>query len=770
MRGWIDSLATVLTGAIVLCRLLTPAEGVVAGENLWIAQLSLCALLIAILAAYQAGEARWRVDLADACVFVLLASHAASAIGNWSQLDLRAACNLVCEWSGLAATWVLLRRSLERGLGARQMLLVHLAAGLALGGLGIWQHFVEIPETRRMVEAWDRESHRLEGEAPATDARGAAEQRRALARLRRQAAEMGMPVSEGERQAWLDRVTHSSEPYGFFALANTFAGVLLCALLLSISALVALWRGGRSKRALAAGAAVALLAYVLLLTKSRTAFVGLIAGGGLVAVLALAWPLRRRSVLLWCGVGLALMLALGALAALTGGLDRLVFSQSLKSLRYRGEYWRGTWAMMTADMWRSVTGAGPGNFQSTYLQFKVPESSESIADPHNLALDVWANAGLAGVVGLVALCAAGLRPVWRPMAAGSGPERSSGAQEAALPRAIPSKAKTRKNRSASRSLPFRIDPLFVGGALAFAFTYFVGGGLDARLPGVALGWIAATAFWQWLLSVELPPTAAAIALTGLLVHLLGAGGIEMPAIVQTVLYLVAWSTVVSPLSSGLGFVVGRRAIALAGLGALALFLAVWHWGLSPVVSAQAHLLHGDALLAESQSFESVEREYRGAATADPLGHEAYERLAGLWFRRWEGGSGGQDRAEPGRDAFEQIIYWSRRAIERFPRNIAARRIIAEAYQARWKSTHDSADARRAADAFEEAVELYPNHSGLQAECALALWSAEEPASAQVFAARALELDEINQALGHRDKLLPVARVNRLRRIVSGDEA
>ena len=43
-------------------------------------------------------------------------------------------------------------------------------------------------------------------------------------------------------------------------------------------------------------------------------------------------------------------------------------------------------------------GCGPGNFQSYYTRYKVPEASETIADPHNFLLEIAATAGLPSLV------------------------------------------------------------------------------------------------------------------------------------------------------------------------------------------------------------------------------------------------------------------------------------------------------------------------------------------------------------------------------------
>ena len=38
-----------------------------------------------------------------------------------------------------------------------------------------------------------------------------------------------------------------------------------------------------------------------------------------------------------------------------------------------------------------LLGVGPGNFRQHYLQFKLPQSSEEIADPHNLNIQLEIN-------------------------------------------------------------------------------------------------------------------------------------------------------------------------------------------------------------------------------------------------------------------------------------------------------------------------------------------------------------------------------------------
>ena len=98
--------------------------------------------------------------------------------------------------------------------------------------------------------------------------------------------------------------------------------------------------------------------------------------------------------------GVAVSLAVAAIVV-SGGFDQQRLAGAGKSLGYRLEYWRSTLAMIGDHPW---LGCGPGQFQDAYTQYKLPQASEEIRDPHNFVLEVWATAGspaaLALVVGL----------------------------------------------------------------------------------------------------------------------------------------------------------------------------------------------------------------------------------------------------------------------------------------------------------------------------------------------------------------------------------
>src|SRR5204862_2335983 len=100
---------------------------------------------------------------------------------------------------------------------------------------------------------------------------------RDLQRVRAELVRMNVPLEDSGRMLWEQRL-NSSEPIGMFAMANTLAGVLACTAVIWLGLLVAAGGHGPWWRRALAGTLGFLVLYCLLLTKSRTAFVGLAAG------------------------------------------------------------------------------------------------------------------------------------------------------------------------------------------------------------------------------------------------------------------------------------------------------------------------------------------------------------------------------------------------------------------------------------------------------------------------------------------------------------
>ena len=136
----------------------------------------------------------------------------------------------------------------------------------------------------------------------------------------------------------------------------------------------------------------------LLLTKSRSGYIA--AGVGLVLVWLLC---RERTVRIgwkWPAAIVAVAAVLGAAAVAVGGLDRELLARASKSFGYRLQYWQSS-LLMIAD--HPLVGCGPGNFQNAYTQYKLPEASEEVADPHNFLLEIWATAGTPAALAFLAV-------------------------------------------------------------------------------------------------------------------------------------------------------------------------------------------------------------------------------------------------------------------------------------------------------------------------------------------------------------------------------
>lgn len=719
--GRLAALVAALVAALLVARLLVPAESAVKGETLWLVQLWLAAGLVWAWDAWRRRDFALHVGALDAALWLLIAGHLVSgAAVFFAGGERRAALNLMWEWIGLGVSFFLVRQVRKKNIAAAGRLAVVMTASvIVLAGLGLWQHYVALPELVAEYEAHPE-------------------------RFREQIERLGLADDAGARQL-LELRLRSTEPFALFALANTLAG-LLTAWGLVAAALVA--AGVRSQvswwvRAVALGGVV-VVGFCLVLTKSRTAWLGLLVGAmawGWFAVRQRRAAVRRRRLLIATGVAaIAGAVALFAAAAASGGFDRKVLSEAPKSLRYRLEYWQGSLSMLRE---RPMFGAGPGNFRQHYLAHKLPHSSEEIADPHNLLLDVWSSAGLIGVAGLLALLVAGwsaLRGDF-PIATRGDPQNEAEAAAAIL----------------------------IGGALGFVLV-LLGGLLLADVPDMRVACLFAAWAPLAILLSRIPldrypswlTAGVGAGIVALVVHLFGAGGIEMPAVVQTLLVLFAIGS--TPASGESSAVDSRKAAArppqvpssgrfgslaqpLISITLAVLCMLCWTSAVGPVLERQLALAAGDAAL-ERGRFDIARERYASAGGSDPLSPEPFQRLARLELMRWQR-SGGLDR-----QAFEDGLKWADLAVAADPHNPYARQLPADAWWERHRLSGDPEDAQQAARWFARAVADYPTSAFLHARLAQALSGSGDADDGRGHAETALKLDEIARQYGHSDKRLP----------------
>jgi hypothetical protein len=765
-EGVLFAFLQALVAMLVAARMLVPPEAAVEGSTLWLVELWFVAGLIWAWDAWRRADSRLRLDLCDLAVWVIVAGHVASAL--WTLHiggDRRAALNLMWEWVGLGTSFLLLRQVLRRATDARRLLVAMLCLAAALAGLGIWQYHVGLPEARREYEAIITELETIQRGAPEVTAAEALARRNRQLELQQKLAERQVPADPQGRRLFEDRL-RSTEPFGLFALANTFAALLLAWLTVAAALELRSWMGGDAgeRRALRMAfgiVLVALFSYGLVLTKSRTAWVGLALG-----VLVWAWLERRASRIRAASPGRSeenaadraeqppprttartaigvfglLAAATVFVAALSGGLDRQVVSESPKSFRYRLQYWVGAAGVVRQH---PVFGVGPGNFRQHYLRYKLPASSEEIAEPHNWVLDLWVNGGLLAIGGAILLIVVGGRKLARAQAdleSGALKERDSGGRWLAHPLVW---------GTGGACLIVLAGPMLVLVAQ-----------VDQRLIGLSVGWLllvvlAGLAYGR---GAPLPIPAIAAACAGVLVHLLGSGGIEMPAIPQMLLLLLALGT-----APGIEAWGRRRAnaplVRMGVMTGMAVLCALcWRTAAGPVFEREALVAQGDAYRIGDpanglrQNPQRAAQLYAQAAESDPLSAEPLVRLADLAVARGD---------------FETAVRYARLAIAADPHSPALYRLLGHIYLTRFGQRSDVPLAESAAEALREAVLRYPSSARLQAEAALASDAAGNAVAARQHAERALEIDEISRREGHLDKYLPDSlrmEVQRLSRV------
>ena len=715
--------------ALFMARFFVPAESAALGDTLWLVVLWLFAGSVWFLAAFRTGERPLHWDRYNAAVWVLVVGHLVAA-GSVLATEghQRAALNMFWEWVGVGLSVSLLRRWMPARLLREQVAGVVCVTCVVLAGLGVWQFAVWMPANRALVEQY-QELSGAESLTPQEAARFVELQR-----------EIGGVITGGDRvaqEAFLQRLL-SSEPIGRFALANTLAGLLAVGVVVLCGGLVDCFESRRSRWRLAAlGICLLLVGFCLVLTKSRTAWLASLCG--LVTWLCLAYGRRvlSRQMLgrLLAAAGLVGVLAM--VGILSGALDRFVISEAFKSLRYRLEYWRGTWGVIAEHPW---LGVGPGNFRQHYLKYKLPESSEEILDPHNLFLDAWANGGVIGLGGLVAVVAFFVMVMRRAAVKDAASIASFGATSAERHDAFVS----------GRRL---IWVGVCGLGLVCAYLWGMAAEPVDELLVLLGGWIVVCAV--------LPRFRVSQAVwcgcgAALLVHLLAAGGLGMPAVSILLLVLLSSGSDAvctdhgrpaaahqqGAVSGGSGFVSALLAAIVAGVGLTCLWT-----GFVPVFSARVFIGAAEHAAGRQRNPERARRDLARAAENDCLDPTPWMFLAQIDHQASQRSSVKTDRE------FQSAVTAMREAIARDPVSPKRYWVLGQWQFERARETDDRSLLDDALENLRRAAAGYPNHSGIQASLADALAAAGDIEPARSHALRALELDDLNRSLGHYDRLL-----------------
>lgn len=741
-RDW----SVIALAGLLGARFFLPAESSAEGETLWLVVLTLFYCALQHFLRWRNGEGPRKPDRVDAAMMTLVAAHLiSSTVVVMGEGQKRAAINVAWEWLSSLLLWFEFRKRFESGHGGTLIRTV-LSLAVVLGAYGIWQNQVEFKQNAALVNEWETLSQK-EGTLSHLESSR-------LQKIEQILGPVFRDATGGARRMLIDRARSSTEPMGCFALANSFSGLLAVGLWLGMAVGVPLKRrplghdptfapGLLQKWGpqICAWSMYGVLLICLVMTKSRTAFVGVVIAGGLLAFVTRTGKWFRQGTIAAITVTLVAM-ALVSLALMTGLIDQQVISEAPKSLKYRLEYWAATSRMIVDHIW---LGCGPGNFRPNYLHYKLPGASEEILDPHNLLLDVWANAGVVAWAGLLALLIWGVRTGWRAVVAESNPnatERplpllrwSEGVQAAlAGPALIIFEQVAFSDRAEGRMWFFLIAAPFVGGWVT---------SLSAGLK-------------------QAPIWAAWIALS---LHLCGAGGIAMPAIFQVWSLLLA--CLVTPPARLLAEPAEKDEIAPASALTLPVSLGIAVGCLTlAIICVRSTLLPNSLCLAKideamqtsvtSGRNERVAQQLITAAELDPLNPEPWVLLMQLRAKP-ESGEVAATALEAGQEA-----------IQRNPENPSTYELLGNLYAA-VKPPSDTSRAE-AVKWYREAAKRYPNSARLRTSLAISLHDGGHNNDAAKEAELAIHLDQLNQAAGHADKILEPERRDLLNKIATHESS
>jgi len=594
-------LALGLTAALISARAYWPSElnlKLEAGSGLEWARGMLVVTGLAVAAALVGGRLRIRwswTDVAAVALWVMLGLSAAEAAGR------RPAINLAWEWGAVGLAYILVR-NLPRTRSESAMLAAALVVtAVSVSVYGFYQVVVEYPDMHARLRANPQALLLENGITP------------------------GSPAQD----LFLKRALASNEPMSTFALTNSLAGFVVGPLVLCLSlgweALRNLKAGASRLGTLALAAVPALALLVcLLLTKSRSAYLGLAVG--LTVLAARQWHRGSARTL-----GLAVLSVVVVVTALvsvglaTGRLDREVLTESGKSLRYRRQYWIGTWGVITESPRAFWLGRGPGNFGGPYLRHKLPEASEDIIDPHNLILGVWATAGARAALALVAALALAFWNLLGPAAPTELPNT-----ENLLPADDPAPP------------PRRAAWLLACAGGGWLLVFLVGdetinAGFFIRWMILGWAWISAVLLGSLLWRrVNVPAAGLGAGALAVVVNLLAAGGIGISTVA-----LMLWSLIALGLNlrddrpcSRLREVGGRlAAFSLAALWA-ALFGTFWG-AIHPFWESEEAILEAQAWMKRKPpDFKHAEDAFERAIRADQYSARPWLGLAYLQYEQW----------------------------------------------------------------------------------------------------------------------------------------
>ena len=202
--------------------------------------------------------------------------------------------------------------------------------------------------------------------------------------------------------------------HGTFGHYMTFAGVVLLIVLVALGQ--GIFQPGRRQKAWILGTVV-LMSAALLMTQTRSAWLGLVAGS-----VALLWCWKR-----WYVLALPILLVLVLFVSPAPVKDRALSLLDMEDITMleRFKMWNGGWNIFRAH---PLTGAGPDNLPLVYAEYKDPrESREYFTHLHSNVVQIAAERGAIGLITWLWIWVAYFRSVagiYRRSSAREGPSKA----------------------------------------------------------------------------------------------------------------------------------------------------------------------------------------------------------------------------------------------------------------------------------------------------------------------------------------------------------
>lgn len=699
--------------ALLVTTPLIPSEATIQGVQTPINLLWLLVLLGWSVQLLLRRETVIRLGWFEVALLALVAWNVVSGLLVGMQANGRQTLNSIWQWIAYGVIVLMLRQFVRTPQQQRALAAVMIGLAATLATHAFYQYFYSMEQMRARYE---RNPEMM-------------------------LAESAWPIQgTSPVRTLIENRVRSVEPLATFALTNSLAGYIAPWLLFSLGIGLGALSAKRFREVVAAACISIYLASCLFLTKSRTAV--LATAGGI--VLLLLYGPRRGWRIGWKlpVVMAAVAVVLGLATVYVGGLDVQVLSEAPLSVRYRLEYWRAT-AAMIAD--HPLLGIGPGNFQEYYSHYKLPQSSETIQDPHNFILEIWAAGGTPALLLLLGVAGAFVYEQWKVGAAAAN--HSEGTSSETLP--VSATAKTAK---ADVQDHFETSPvekvrwIFAGGVLGVLIAFPIGliNGYPPEIADyillpvpVLLGLpVAAIAVWAlrgWVQGGELHVSLPVIALIALLVNLLAAGAVMFPGVINTVWVLAVLALPLATAGKPT-LHLGAQTAAVPVLISIVILFAFMFTQYRPVLNARLYIAQGDTFRTLG-NLEAADAWFVRAAEADPWAVEPRRNLFDLRLQRWY-----ELQTDANWRAFEEATAPFLAADPQFYGQYES---AALSYQSAAGARPSPERRQRVVELLQQAVERYPNGAHLHAQLAWALHRAGRDDEARREAEEALRLDSLH---------------------------